>query len=181
MLVATLVVWPPPGNFLKGESMQSRITNSIPDTAIRMPDRLEAETELTKSLESYIHLEVELLNLTLLAHWNASGINFHDFHKLTEEQYKASLDNIDDVAERKRALGSRVHSLLASKKDSRFQSHNTKLMARDLSAYHIQLSVAAKKIHKLAEAEQDIATADLLAKLVSYHEKQAWILGCSAA
>ena len=38
-------------------------------------------------------------------HWNVKGSDFFDIHAELEDQYKEALENIDEIAERIRALG----------------------------------------------------------------------------
>lgn len=41
-------------------------------------------------------------------HWNVTGEDFAQYHKLFEEQYSAIDEDIDDVAERVRTLGGKT-------------------------------------------------------------------------
>lgn len=45
-------------------------------------------------------------------HWNVTGEDFAQYHKLFEDQYSAIDSDIDDVAERIRALGAKAPSTL---------------------------------------------------------------------
>ncbi|MBM3910712.1 MAG: DNA starvation/stationary phase protection protein, partial [Thaumarchaeota archaeon] len=45
-------------------------------------------------------------------HWNVTGEDFSQYHKLFEEQYSAIDEDIDDVAERIRTLGGKTPATL---------------------------------------------------------------------
>jgi len=46
-------------------------------------------------------------------HWNVTGPHFHELHKAFEAQYQALEGEIDEIAERGRALGVKAEATLA--------------------------------------------------------------------
>jgi len=145
--------------------------------------------------EKDLHAEVETLNglladLFLLytktrnAHWNIVGPHFRDLHKMFEEQYEMLDDEVDDVAERVRALGGFAHASLgdyhqlAHLKDSVATApFGPKPILTELLNDH---ETVIRELRDAADRSQDkhrdIGTADFLTGLVEAHEKTAWML-----
>jgi starvation-inducible DNA-binding protein len=140
-----------------------------------------------KNHQTIEHLEKILANSYMLFlkthnyHWNVVGTNFKSLHELFEEQYKDLFGAIDEIAERIRALGSKVEASFENfQKLSKFKSANkdleAKMMIRELISDNEILVKDLKIAVKVSEAEDDDASADLLIKRIQIHEKAIWIL-----
>lgn len=125
--------------------------------------------------------EYLLYLLTLNFHWNITGKNFISIHELLESHYESLKDTVDEVAERIRMLG--FHAPASYKK---YQAqaivgdgencHDFESMIRELSESHSKvIKLIRDGITKTSDTT-DYATADLLTRMLSDHEKQVWML-----
>jgi len=116
-------------------------------------------------------------------HWNVVGLQFHDLHKLFEAQYEELDDDVDDVAERIRAVGAPSPGTLA---EFVKQAHLTeqpgqvpaaKDMIAALLADHEALTRTLRSdVETTASKLGDAGTSDFLTGLMEKHEKTAWML-----
>lgn len=115
-------------------------------------------------------------------HWNVVGPQFHDLHKLFEEQYGELYAAADDIAERIRALGEPAPSSydallkLATVKADGAPGTQAQLVER-LRDAHLQVAKTAYETVELAEQHGDVASADVATQHVTDREKAAWMLG----
>lgn len=119
-------------------------------------------------------------------HWNVSGLNFSEFHKLFESQYEQVDGAIDETAERVRALGGRALGTLkeflqkATLKEHPGTHPSLKEMLRDLLEDHE--TVIRQLRQSAADAGEkygDAGTNDFLIGQMEDHEKMAWMLRAS--
>src|SRR5258706_1811826 len=134
-------------------------------------------------LNGFLADEFLLYLKTRNAHWNIEGLDFHEKHKLFEEQYE-QLDTImDEVAERIRMLG---HYTPATMKNYLELTHLTEQSREknDAAGFIKELlidheSVASRlreKINYLTAGLNDFGTGDFMTRLLGTHEKMAWML-----
>ncbi len=115
-------------------------------------------------------------------HWNVTGPHFNDLHKVFEAQYEALAGEIDEIAERGRALGVKAEATLAdflkrARLKERPGSHpDARTMLAELLADHETMARQLRKDVESCEKQDDVATADFLTGLVEAHEKTAWML-----
>jgi len=115
-------------------------------------------------------------------HWNVTGPHFNELHKVFEAQYDALAGEIDEIAERARALGVKAEGTMADfLKRARLKEHpgehpDAKAMLVSLLADHETFARQLRKDLEAAEKNDDPATADFLTGLVEAHEKTAWML-----
>jgi len=114
-------------------------------------------------------------------HWNVTGREFYSLHILFEKQYTQLAENIDEVAERIRALGHYVDASFTAFKDLSAVGDEAKLraskdMVEELVRSHEIVIRNARNLAQVAEEEKDGATMDLLGRILNIHEKQAWML-----
>ncbi|MDX6768214.1 MAG: DNA starvation/stationary phase protection protein [Elusimicrobiota bacterium] len=115
-------------------------------------------------------------------HWNVTGPRFNDLHKFFEGQYEALEGEIDETAERSRALGGRA---LGSMKEmlahTRLKEASGRVptadgmleeLLRDHEAFIRSLRAGAD----LAGDAGDKGTEDFLVGMMEAHEKMAWML-----
>jgi starvation-inducible DNA-binding protein len=116
-------------------------------------------------------------------HWNVTGEDFSQYHKLFEEQYDALAEDIDDVAERIRALGEKTPATLSEfTKLARLKEHPRKypkasaMIANLLSDHETIIRNLRKDIEICDDKYDDEGTEDFLTQLMEKHEKTAWML-----
>ena len=117
-------------------------------------------------------------------HWNVVGENFKSLHELFQTQYEDLFSAIDEIAERIRALGSKVEgSFEHFKKLSDFRNANknfhSKDMIQDLLNDHELIAKILREAIKLAQSEGDEISADLFIQRAKIHEKNIWMLTSS--
>lgn len=107
-------------------------------------------------------------------HWNIEGDGFYSIHKLTEEMYDEQFAALDEIAERIRALGHKVNAGFdIFSKQSNIQNSPTMDAAIATQEHVVE---EAKALIKLAEGEDDAATADLVTTRLYAHQKNIWML-----
>ncbi len=115
-------------------------------------------------------------------HWNVTGEDFVQYHKLFEEQYSAIDEDIDEVAERIRALGGKTTATLAEfLKSATLKEHpakypTAKTMIANLLADHETIIRNLRKSIGTCGNVNDVGTEDFLTQLMEKHEKTAWML-----
>ncbi|MBI1777649.1 MAG: DNA starvation/stationary phase protection protein [Proteobacteria bacterium] len=114
-------------------------------------------------------------------HWNVEGPHFYALHGMFEGQYKELWAAIDELAERIRALGVKAPASgaalakLASVAEA--QSVPSALsMVAELHAGHQATLKTIWRALKVAQAEGDEGTADMLIGRIEAHDKTAWTL-----
>ena len=134
-------------------------------------------------LENLLADEYVLYTKTRNYHWNVVGLHFNDYHKAFEEQYDGLSGDIDEVAERIRALGFKVPSSLSEfQKNSQLGEEpgkypNAVTMATKLLADHeTVIQFIREKIPEIGGKYGDVGTEDFLTSLMEKHEKTAWML-----
>lgn len=114
-------------------------------------------------------------------HWFVKGPQFFTLHEKFEELYDEAAAHIDALAERLLALGG---TPLATLKEALEQSaireasgiETAEQMAAEIASDFSVMIEDLKKGMKLAEAEGDETTSDLLLSICSGLEKQVWML-----
>lgn len=115
-------------------------------------------------------------------HWNVTGEEFSEYHKLFGEQYGALAEDIDEAAERIRALGGKVPATLGEfVKVSRLKEHpgrypKARAMIANLLADHEAIIRNLRKDIEVCDDVDDDGTEDFLIQLMKKHEKTAWML-----
>lgn len=124
-----------------------------------------------------------LLIKTKKYHWDVVGPQFRTLHKLWEEHYEALTINIDDTAERVRALGgypagtAEEFLKLSSIKEHPGDLPTANEMVARLVKDHEQIIRNLRKhVDQCSENFHDEGTADFLTGLMEKHEKMSWML-----
>jgi starvation-inducible DNA-binding protein len=135
-------------------------------------------------LEKALADSYALLLKTQNYHWNVVGENFKALHELFNAQYEEIFAAIDELAERIRALGSKVEGTFENfQKLSKFKSGDKNLdaemMIKDLAADHESLAKTLTAGIKITQEEGDEATADIFINRKKSHEKAVWMLESS--
>lgn len=142
-------------------------------------DRKGVTTELVKILSDAYVLYTKTRNY----HWNVVGSDFSEYHKMFEEQYDAIDADIDEIAERIRALGQKTPATLAEfAKNSRLDESlgeypDAKTMIKNLLEDHESVARSIREsIGIVGDKYHDVGTEDFLTGLLEKHEKTAWML-----
>lgn len=117
-------------------------------------------------------------------HWNVSGDNFMELHKLFETHYEAIQDAIDEIAERVSQMGgnaigttSEFASMSSLKESPGKNPANNLDMVKELMKDHEEIIKSLRsKIDDCEDKYKDKGTADFLTELIQHHEKMAWTL-----
>lgn len=146
------------------------------DIKIVPMDAYIESSHFVDGLNDLLQEECSVFLETLHVHWNARGPGFYSLHKLTEEQYKVLLRNLDDLAENLRSLGENIRVNINPKTTRRVKSYLVDTCALHLSERHKALAALALKVSKCAESRGAKDIEDQLVQTAAYHRKQAWIL-----
>ncbi len=135
-------------------------------------------------LEKVLADSYTLMLKTQNYHWNVVGENFKPLHELFGAQYEEIFEAIDEIAERIRALGSKVdgsfenfQKLSEIKKGDK--NADAKTMIKNLISDHEALIKSLNSGIKIAQGEGDEGTADMFIGRIQAHEKAAWMLSSS--
>lgn len=115
-------------------------------------------------------------------HWNVVGHHFNDLHKFFESQYDSLDADIDEIAERIRALGAKTSATLVEfVKNARIKENpgeypSADMMVSNLVLDHEGLIQTLRADIFTCEENNDAGTADFLTGLMEKHEKTAWML-----
>lgn len=116
-------------------------------------------------------------------HWNLSGDNFMELHKLFEEQYDAVAEAIDEVAERISTLGGVAIGTTSEFAELSLLIENpgkiptNQEMIKELVNDHETIVKSLRKfVDDTEEKYGDKGTSDFLTGLMQAHEKMAWKL-----
>ena len=137
-----------------------------------------------EALENILAGSYLLMLKTQNYHWNVVGNNFKPLHELFQIQYEELFTAIDEIAERIRALGSKVDGTFAHfEKYSDLKNANKNLSSQDMVKDLINDNqIVVKQLHeaiKTAQAEGDESSADIFIQRAKSHEKSIWMLQSS--
>lgn len=145
-----------------------------------------ARKEITHGLARLLADTYTLYLKTHGYHWNVTGPMFRSLHLMFEEEYLEMWAAVDILAERIRALGEfapgsyRELGALASVPDTE-DIPDAMEMVRRLVDGHQAIARTARELVQVAEAANDVATADLATQRIDVHEKTAWMLRATAS
>ncbi len=115
-------------------------------------------------------------------HWNVTGVNFTELHKFFESLYDGLSGQVDEIAERIRALGEMAPATLGEfSQDTRLKEHPGKnpeaagMLHELLGDYETLIQILRKSVDACTELH-DAGTGDFLTGLMESHEKTAWML-----
>lgn len=117
-------------------------------------------------------------------HWNVTGPEFSQLHKMFEEHYDEMADAVDEVAERIRMLGAqapgsfKVFDKLKMASDALVDA-SSKDMLKDLIKNHELILTTIADMMKVAQTDGDEASFDLGVSRIHVHEKALWMLKSS--
>lgn len=139
----------------------------------------EAREDLVQQLAGVLDAVYSLIVRTHAYHWNVEGPLFEPVHKLTETQYTRLFADVDEIAERMRALdGKPAVSVTAfpSGVANLPKSQTAESMIADLIRHHESVVRLMRTVVGAAGTADDVVTADLLTRMMAQHEKDVWML-----
>lgn len=124
-----------------------------------------------------------LLVKTRKYHWDVVGPQFRTMHELWQEQYEALSLQVDDIAERIRALGGYpLGTAEGFLRHATIKEHPndlpnvTEMVTRLFTDYEQIVRNLRKNIEQCSENYNDEGTADFLTALMEEYEEAAWML-----
>ena len=138
--------------------------------------------EVAQILNTVLADEYVLYTKTRNYHWNITGDNFIELHKLYQQQYEELEEIIDEVAERTRYLGhyseGRLKDFLQlTHLDEPEYTSDQQVQIRNLLQDHESvIKYIRGTIPKIQDEHNDAGTADFITGVMEQHEKIAWFL-----
>lgn len=136
--------------------------------------------DFTKILSNYYVLMIKTQNL----HWNCIGPHFFSIHQLAQKQYEEIFEFIDEIAERIRCLGRYpTHTLQKILGEATLQELAADATIQDMIecmlSDHENLRGQCAMANQSTDSQHDLVSVDLLTRLMTFHEKSAWMLRSS--
>jgi starvation-inducible DNA-binding protein len=146
-----------------------------PKTGITEKARAAVSAILTHALAE------ELLLSSTTRDFSGTVPAFHSLHKLFADQYRQLERWLDQLATRTWALGStpgaKMGELVAARCVALSGRVPERTMVGELLSLHEELAVRLREdVRKCSQLLGDPGTADVLTRLVEFHETNAWIL-----
>ena len=139
-------------------------------------------SEVVQLLNKTLADEAVLYSKTRNYHWNVTGSNFGQLHKLFEDQYNEIAELADSIAERTRQLGHfAVGTLsgllkLTNLLEGQDIPDDSAMIQNLLDDHETIIRILRKNIDKVSTKLKDQGTADFLTGVIEAHEKIAWML-----
>jgi len=158
---------------------QLRIAPDL-DTPVDLPN--EASRAVTKALNEILADSFVLYVKTKNFHWHVSGPHFRDYHLMFDEQSEQILATVDEIAERVRKIGgTTLRSVGHIAKLTTLAENNAEFvephdMLTELIGDQQKIVASMRKAHKVADDNDDVATASLLETFIDGAEKRLWFL-----
>jgi starvation-inducible DNA-binding protein len=118
-------------------------------------------------------------------HWNVFGMQFHAIHEATEAYYNHFFSLFDDVAERILQLGEKPIATVkgyleaATLKEDEGNRFEATYVLENILADFSSLLEEVKSANAVAEEAGDVGTVDLLTGVLTYLEKEIWLIKSS--
>lgn len=162
--------------------LENKVTELMPDIGIRLEQRRAVAERVGDALADAFRLSFNLQGM----HWNVEGPMFFSLHKLTETQYEQIEESVDVIAERIRTLGLPAPESLRALDERSIiadlpNREDLKGRVKRLISDYEKAGQRLKAIIELAEANDDIKTADLLTEQLGTYEEFAWMMRATIA
>jgi starvation-inducible DNA-binding protein len=153
-------------------------------TPLATPNALgsTARDQVTHGLNRLLADTFALYIKTKNFHWHVSGPHFHDYHLLLDAQATAVFAMLDPIAERARKIGGMaVRSISHISELQRLKDNNADYvkpedMLNELRSDNELLVKFMREVHKVADDDNDVATASLLENWIDETEERIWFL-----
>ncbi len=147
------------------------------------PDMVKASKN---ALNNLLADHFALLVKTWSYHWNVKGPSFHSYHTFMEELYNGLITDIDEIAERIRALDERpIGSMKGYLSHVRLKEHGEdkelpeaiKMLATLSEDNESMIRELRSDIHNLeSSGTADEGTLNFLEDMIERKEKTAWMI-----
>lgn len=150
------------------------------DIGLKFEDRKRVAQGLGVLLADTYALYLKTQNF----HWNVVGPNFGSLHSLFEKQYEELAENVDQIAERIRALGFptpatfSIFQSTTSVKEERGTPPAERMLESLIEGHEVVIRTV-NQINAVAEQCHDLPTMDMMCALSASHQKAAWMLKSS--
>jgi len=130
--------------------------------------------------------EYVLYTKTRYCHWNVTGPEFSALHAFFEEQYRKLDENVDDVAERVRAVGGWAQGTLrefverAELEEPGDYPDAPQMLAALRADHETLIKHLRNDVATCEKKYNDAGTANFLTDVMEKHEKMAWMLRAHA-
>jgi starvation-inducible DNA-binding protein len=141
-----------------------------------------ARSQLRKLLDEHLADTLDLLSQTKQAHWNATGMHFHQFHKLFDRLAKDLDDRANVIAKRITALGgvakATVRTAAAGSRlpELPLELGDGKCTVELLEARYAQLAQTTREAIGEATSLRDADTAKLFTRAARDLDQARWFL-----
>lgn len=144
-----------------------------------------------QNLINFLNQELSNLNVMYVKlhryHWFVQGKHFFTLHKLFEELYTETAEDLDVIAERILAIGGKPLATMtkyldeATLKEAQADDKEVEMLKQLHHDYNQLIEEIKGKGLQLAEEVQDEPTADMLIGLQARLEKHVWMLRSTLA
>lgn len=141
-----------------------------------------AVTKVSAALNTLLADAFALYLKTKNFHWHVSGRHFRDYHVLLDEQSTQILGSTDQLAERVRKIGGNtIRSIGHIAKLQTLEDNDEKFvppreMLRELMEDNKKVAAAMRKVHKVCDDAEDVASASILEVFIDETERRTWFL-----
>jgi starvation-inducible DNA-binding protein len=160
------------------------------NTSDKVSPDLDTPTDLPKAAVDKISAALNVLLADAFAlymktknfHWHVSGRHFRDYHLMLDQQSEAIFATTDELAERVRKIGGvTLRSIGDVAKHQTIKDNNEdyvppREMLRELMEDNKKMAAAMRKARKLADDQDDAATAGILENFIDETERRTWFL-----
>ncbi len=148
------------------------------------PGRKEIHLEVTQMLGVHLANMYSLMTRLQNFHWNVEGPQFPGLHSLFEEHYQKLWKEVDEIAERIRAMGeyapgSQKEFFELSQISDRATPIDADGMLDDLITCSVIVREHCEETLKVAELVPDEVTVDMMVHHLAFLEKAIWMYGSS--
>ena len=135
---------------------------------------------LKKALASTFSLYLKTHNY----HWNVTGPDFPQYHKLLEGMYEEIYSSVDQYGEEIRALGDYAPGSFTRYVELSEVEDETKIpaalsMIERLYSDHQLIIAVIERAYELAEREHKHGLSNFLAERLDAHSKHSWMLSAT--
>src|ERR1700712_5629190 len=166
-------------NVSKAPTKSAKVSPDL-DTPTDLPQA--AVDKISASLNTLLADAFALYMKTKNFHWHVSGRHFRDYHLMLDQQSEAIFATTDELAERVRKIGGvTLRSIGDVAKHQTIKDNNEdyvppREMLRELMEDNKKMAAAMRKARKLADDQDDAATAGILENFIDETERRTWFL-----
>ncbi len=146
----------------------------------------EAKLKIVELLNPILADEFVFYTKVRNYHWNVTGTNFFGLHATFEKIYDELADDIDDIAERIRALDSKTPGTLKEflkltsiTEEAGIYPHQLEMVQNIVNDFETISNEINSAAHKIQNEFNDEVTAGFLYGLIERYQKTLWMLKSS--